>query len=327
MTARPKILVTDTLFIHQEHVDALERAGYEVERLNKLKASEDELCTALADKTGYILGGIESVTERVINSATNLKAIAFTGSGYAEFIPAHREASMRGIAISAAVGANAEAVAEFSITAILTMLRQTVRLTSKGGGDFYIAPAFADVVVGVIGYGAIGARVARLCESLGLKVLCHSRTSLRLEEDGRTNIPLDDLLRSSDIVSVHVSKANGTGVLSPEKLRLLQLGSSVVNCAFSHAIDKNELAARLKSKELSAFLDNATFSEVELAMFPIGTVVQTNGQTAFNTERSNKLVSDRVTASLLNILNKRPDKDLVNPDYRNDYPHNVIEPN
>jgi glyoxylate reductase len=315
MTTRRKILVTDSLFIHQEHVDILESAGFEVERLLKLKATDDELCSALADKTGYILGGIESVTERVIKAAPNLKAISFTGSGYEEFIPAHREASLRGIAISAAIGANAQAVAEFSLTAILTMIRQTGRLTSKGGADFYIAPAFADVVVGIIGYGAIGTRVTRLCESVGLKVLCHARTSSRLDEDGRTNTPLDDLLRSSDVVSVHVSKANGTGILSPEKLELLKPGASIVNCAFAHAIDKEALAARIMSNKLTAFVDNSTFTQAELALFPVGTVLQTNGQTAFNTKRSNKLISDRVTTTLLNLLDERPDKDLVNPEY------------
>ena len=195
------------------------------------------------------------------------------------------------------------------------MIRQTGCLTTRGGTDFYIAPAFADVVVGIIGYGAIGTRVTHLCESVGLKVLCHGRTSSRLDEDGRPNIPLDELLQSSNVVSVHVSKANGTGVLSPDKLQLLKHGTSVVNCAFAHAVDKDALAARVLTNQLTAFLDNAAFSAAELAMFPAGTVLQTNGQTAFNTKRSNKLVSDRVTRTLLNLLDEKPDKDLVNPEY------------
>lgn len=315
MAATQKILVTDDLFINDEHVAVLRKAGYEVERLMKVKATEEELCSALADKVGYILGGIESVTERVILAAPNLRAISFTGSGYAEFIPAHRVATMRGIAISAAIGANAQAVAEFSLTAILAMIRQTGRMTCKGGSSFYIAPAFSDVVVGVVGYGAIGSRVARLCETLGLKVLCHGRTPGGLERDGRQNTPLEELLSSSNIVSIHVSKENGSGLLSKDKLALLRVGSSVVNCAFSHAIDREALAVRVKANELTAFLDSSCYSAEELADFPPGAILQTNGQTAFNTRRSNKLVSDRVTATLLALLDEKSDKDLVNPEY------------
>lgn len=315
MAATSKILVTDSLFIHEEHVEILERAGFSVERLMKVKATEDELCSALADKVGYILGGIESVTERVISAAPNLRAISFTGSGYAEFIPAHREASLRGIAISAAIGANARAVAEFSLAAILAMIRQMGRLTLKGGTDFFIAPAFTDVVVGIVGYGAIGSRVARLCESVGLQVLCHGRTTANLDDDGRRNIPLAELMSTCDVVSVHVSKANGSGVLSRKELALLKNGASIVNCAFAHAIDKDALAARVLANQLTAFLDNSTFSVEELASFPSGAVLQTNGQAAFNTKRSNKAVSDRVTAALLNLLDEKPDRDLVNPEY------------
>ena len=94
MNSSNKILITDSLFISKANEETLTRAGYEVERLDKLRASEEELCLALSDKVGYILGGIEEVTERVINSAKNLKAIAFTGSGYAEFIPGFKRATI-----------------------------------------------------------------------------------------------------------------------------------------------------------------------------------------------------------------------------------------
>lgn len=52
-----KILVTDTLFIFDEHVKQMEAAGYEVVRLDKPKATEEELQEAIKDKVGYILGG------------------------------------------------------------------------------------------------------------------------------------------------------------------------------------------------------------------------------------------------------------------------------
>src|SRR4051812_12441903 len=95
------ILITDSLFIGSEEEARLKEAGHTFERLDKPCATEDELVEAIKGKTGYILGGIESVTERVIESADELKAIAFTGSGYREFIPGWELATKRGVAISA----------------------------------------------------------------------------------------------------------------------------------------------------------------------------------------------------------------------------------
>ncbi len=92
-----KVLVTDSLFIKDKHVKLLEAAGYEVERLDKPSATEEELCDAVRGKVGYILGGIEKVTDKVIESADGLKAIVFTGTGWQGFIPGHDLATKRGI--------------------------------------------------------------------------------------------------------------------------------------------------------------------------------------------------------------------------------------
>jgi phosphoglycerate dehydrogenase-like enzyme len=123
-----KILVTDSLFIKDEHAKKLEEAGFEVERLDKPNASEEELCQAVKGKVGYILGGTEKVTEKVIESADQLKVIVFTGTGWTGFIPAHEAASKKGIAIGAAPHLNAHAVAEFGMAMTLLMCRDMLDL-------------------------------------------------------------------------------------------------------------------------------------------------------------------------------------------------------
>ena len=80
--SKGKILVTDSLFVFDEHVKQLESAGYEVERLDKTRPTNDELKAALQDKIGYVLGGIEAVNEHVLDSAPLLKAIALPAIGY-----------------------------------------------------------------------------------------------------------------------------------------------------------------------------------------------------------------------------------------------------
>src|SRR5467141_223504 len=116
-----KILITDTLFMTDEHVKRIEKAGYEVERLDKTAATEDELITALKGKVGYVLGGIEKVTDNVIESADKLKVIAFTGADWQALITGWEKAKAHGIKISNAPGANSPAVAELAITLTLAM--------------------------------------------------------------------------------------------------------------------------------------------------------------------------------------------------------------
>ena len=95
-----KILITDSLFISLEHEQKLRDAGFEIERLDKPEATEAELIEAIKGKDGYILGGIEELTDKIIDSANNLKAIVFTGIGYKDFIPNHEYVMSKGIKIA-----------------------------------------------------------------------------------------------------------------------------------------------------------------------------------------------------------------------------------
>ena len=83
--------------------------------------------------TGYIIGGVERVTDNVVEGAFDLRAIAFTGSGYREFIPGWQTATTRGIAISAARGGNADSVAEWSLAVALSLVRNVPALSTREG--------------------------------------------------------------------------------------------------------------------------------------------------------------------------------------------------
>lgn len=86
------ILITDSLFISKDHEQQLKDAGFAVERLDKPKASEEELIAAIKGKSAYILGGVERVTGPIINAADKLKVIAITGSDWQGFVPAYEAA-------------------------------------------------------------------------------------------------------------------------------------------------------------------------------------------------------------------------------------------
>lgn len=160
-------LITDSLFIFPEHEKQLMGAGYEIERLDTPVATEEQLVLAVKGKVGYILGGIEKITDKVIDAADQLKAIIFTGADWINFIPGHKRATERGIAIANTPGANAYAVAEYTIMLILAMTRNIFELGKTGSVKFQTTRSLKQLSVGIIGMGNIGSRVARILKALG----------------------------------------------------------------------------------------------------------------------------------------------------------------
>lgn len=304
------ILITDSLFVGPGEEAALRGAGYAIERLDKPCATEDELIHAIQGKTGYILGGIESVTERVIGAANDLKAIAFTGSGYTEFIPGWQLATKRGIAISAAVGGNADSVAEWALVAGLTLVRNIPALSAPGGPSFSITREFNGLTLSVVGLGNIGRALARKAIALGITVL--ATPSKKGVLVGAKTAGLDELLTSADVISVHVDKSRGQGVLNASAIKALRPGSVLVNAAFKHAIDNEALIERVVAGDIRAAVDYPLVAPGA----PVGSIIASNAQTAFNTVEANARISARATKSLLNLLRTGDDPDLVNPEYR-----------
>jgi phosphoglycerate dehydrogenase-like enzyme len=304
-----KILVTDTLFVGPDHEALLEKAGLTIARLPLLKASESELCEAIAGAEGYILGGIERVTAPVIEAATSLKVIAFTGAGFREFIPAHELATSKGIGITTAKGANSTAVARYTKTLILMMTRRIPSLTMVGGSDFHTAKDNEDLTAGVIGFGAVGSKLARELRADGFKVVVVS-DDIAPEIEGFERVSVEDLPQRADIISVNVSKGRGGNVLSRTLIEALNKGTIVVNAAFPGAVDEKALAIRIAAGEIFAAFDAPM--EIEHDAFPVGQYICSNAQAGYNTSRAIKLTSDMVTRSIINVLTTGTDENLVN---------------
>lgn len=314
---KSNILVTDSLFVLPSHVARIEASGFKVQRLEKLKATEAELIQALQGCRGYIIGGIEQVTAPVIAAARDLEAISFTGSGYREFVPAYREATQRGIAITAAKGANAVDVAEFTFGMMLEMVRHFPLLRTRNdfkGNSFYTARRLEGQTIGVMGYGRIGREVARRCQAFGMKVLIHSRHELQDLPPGLEAVTKAELVQRSDIVTIHASKGDGAEALGAAEIADLKTGAIVLNAAFPEAVDCPALLARVAAKEIRAAFDAAPHGD--LSLYHPDFLTYSNGQTGFNTAEAIQDTSDRCTISMLNLLTTGEDADVVNPDFK-----------
>lgn len=319
-----KVLVTGGTFIKERHEKLFKENGIEIVRLNELKATEQQLIQGLKDKDGYILGGIEKVTHTVIESGNKLKAICFTGAGWTSFIPDHDYATIKGIPITAAPGANAQAVAELTVALIHDRVRLVSFLSGEGSHERFRARNFRNLTLGIVGAGNIGIKVARaLNNAYGIKVIYFGR-SRKLDFEFATGAKLtslDDLLRESDIVSIHLSKNDQTNrLINKDKLALMKNNAILIHTTFADAVDPQALFKELISGRISAGFDISLWTDTDLPDFSKiskKNLIMMGSQTGYNTEETVELASDLATSSMINLLLTGNDKAVVNPEFKN----------
>ncbi|HLC70788.1 MAG TPA: NAD(P)-dependent oxidoreductase [Candidatus Nanoarchaeia archaeon] len=307
-----KILVTDSLFIFPEHEEILKNAGYEIERLNKPEATEDELASAIQGKIGYILGGIEKVTDKVIEAADDLKVIAFTGSDWKAFITGHETATKRGISIANTPGANSYAVAEYAITLMLGMMRNIFELGRTGTKTFQTTHSLNELTAGIIGMGNVGEIVTTNLKKLGAKkVVYFSRTRKpEIEKQNIEYLNMDEVLSQSDIVFLLIPKSSGENFLGAKEFKLMKDGSLFVNIASRSLVDKDALFHELETSRLRAVQDGKIDKRFD--SLPLSIWFNSNESAAYNTLGANKTASDMAVQSIINILESGEDKYKVN---------------
>ena len=308
-----KILVTDSLFIFTEHVEKLREAGYEIERLDNPEATEAELVEAVRGKVGYILGGIEKVTEKVIEAADDLRVISFTGADAHGFIPAFDKATKKGIAITTTPNANSYAVAEYTLAIMLAMTRNIFELGRTGDKTFQTTRSLNQQSVGIVGMGHIGTRMAEILYSLGVKRILYTNRTRKEEVEVNTGaefVNIEELLSQSDIVTLHVSKEIGEGFIGERELSRMKDGALLVNCGFMGGVNRDSLLIELKAGRLRAAEDGP--KDERFAELPLSIWYCSNAHTAYNTTEANKTASDMAVNSLLNVLETGNDQFKAN---------------
>lgn len=311
-----KILITDDTFVDSNNESQLRDSGISSSRLSKLCATEEELIEALQGKDGYILGGIEQVTERVIEAASQLKAIVFTGAGYAEFIPGHEVATKRGIPIANAPGGNAFAVSEYTIALMLAMTRNIFELGRTGTKVSSKTTTLRTQSVGIVGLGAVGKLTLHQLSALGVRDISYSSRTRKYDLEaayGLAYMPLPELLRTSDIVCIHTSKAAGEPLIGASELKMLKEGALLVNTAYPNAVDCVALKNELEKGRIRAAFDAPPSEPMD--SLPLESWFCSNAQSAFFEKGAVDTVSDMVTRSMINLLTVGSDPFVVNPDF------------
>jgi len=218
-------------------------------------AEEDLVRLCEAHQPVAIIVRYGRITERVIGACTRLQVISKHGSGI-DTIDV-KAANARGVAVKAATGANAAAVAEHTWALILACAKSVVDLSARMREGYWDkathkSPELDGRTLGLVGLGAIGARVAAVGLAMGLRVLAHD-PFVKAAPSGINLCGLREVLRDSDIVSLHCPlNAENARLLDREAFALMRTGAILVNTARGGLIDEDALVEALESGKLMA---------------------------------------------------------------------------
>jgi phosphoglycerate dehydrogenase-like enzyme len=202
-----------------------------------------------------ILARLGVVTRGVIEAAPTLRIIARHGAGSDGVDLA--TATARGVVVTTTGPANAGAVAEYTFALLLGWMRKVPAADAgmrdgQWSRDPLIGDALEGRTVGIVGCGAVGTRVARIAQGFGMHVLA--------TEPGRADVapalvpavPLRELLRRSDIVSLHLRLTpDNAGIIDADALAAMKPGAVLVNTARGELVDEPALIAALRSGHLA----------------------------------------------------------------------------
>jgi D-3-phosphoglycerate dehydrogenase len=254
----PKWTVVVTELINEAGIDLLKRRGVNVVSL-PAGAKEADLMRVAPDADAFITRGTIKVTREMMVASPRLKAVGVHGIGCDHIdLKAAKELSKVVVNTPDALTVT---VSELTIGLILSMTRRITaadKATRNGGwtrkyGDL-IGVELMGKTVGVVGMGRIGAAVAKRLKPFDVKLLYWNRTQYpALEKEiGMEWAELPDLLKRSDIISLHVPGTPETKrLIGAAQLRSMKRGAMLVNMARGIVVDESALIEALKSGQLS----------------------------------------------------------------------------
>lgn len=238
-------IADEALAVLQEQVNVF--TGYDEGSVRNVLDNEDI--------HAIITRGKGLINKPLIDACPHLQVVARCGVGLDNVDVA--EATVRKIMVINAPGSNAATIAEHTLTLMLMLMRNMYESVSRVKQDNwnwrnqYTGDELNGKTLGVLGMGNIGKRVARLGEAFGMEVLYWSKSAHDLPYK---YLAMEDVLRYSDVVTLHLPLNNETDKIIGEKqLGLMKTGSLLINTARGALIDHAALLQALDSQAIAGF--------------------------------------------------------------------------
>jgi len=246
-------------FMDTGAVDTLKQR-FEVVYDPSLVDRRDALLTMLGTTDGLIVRNRTQVDSVLIDAAPRLQVVGRLGVGLDNIdLPACRT---RGIEVFPATGANANAVAEYVIAMALVLLRGAYRSSQDVASGVWSKEALSNgrelsgKLLGIVGFGSIGQLTARKASALGMRVLgfdpAVDSNSAAWEKAGARSVTLDELITTSDAVSLHLPLTPETkNFIDRSRIASMKRDAVLINSARGGIVDETALAEMLRSGHLA----------------------------------------------------------------------------
>lgn len=255
---KPKVLITrkilaEALDYLQEHTDS--EIGPTDRSLTK-----QEIIEKIGDKEGLLSLLVDTIDKEVLDSAQSLKIIANCAVGYNNIDI--EEAKKRGILVTNTPGVLTETTADLTWALIFAVARRIPEADKftrdkkfKGWElDLFLGKEVTGKRLGIIGMGRIGRAVALRAQAFNLETVYSDPHRLSPKDEMKfkaSSLPLEELLSTSDIITIHAALTPQTfHLLSSEKLRLIKKEAILINASRGPIVDEMALAEALEKGQI-----------------------------------------------------------------------------
>ena len=216
----------------------------------------------LPEVQGLAIRTYTTVDSAMLDAAPNLEVVGRAGVGVDNIdLQSCKE---RGVTVVHTPDANTESVVEFVLTTMLSQLRSLQQVTSaisqeewNALRDASLTPKeFSETTIGIIGFGRIGSRLGKLASALGFSVVFYDLRQIE-ETHGCLQVPLDTLLTTSDVISIHVDgRHENKHLCNADMLSSMKTDVLFMNSSRGFIVDAYALAEfLLQNQSAHALLD------------------------------------------------------------------------
>lgn len=247
-----KVLLLEN--VHPAAVKMFKNSGYSDIEIHTGSLSEKELMDKISK--AHILG-IRSktmLTDTVLKKAEKLLAVGAFCIGTNQIDM--KSATRAGIAVFNSPFSNTRSVAELVIGLSIILMRRIIEKNDGAHKGLWLKESSGCFEVrgktlGIIGYGHIGSQVSVLAEAMGMKVIFHDVASKQSLGNASPCRSLDELLKTSDIISLHVPGNSETkNLINNSRLKKMKKGAILINLSRGDVMDVKAVKEALLTKQL-----------------------------------------------------------------------------